>query len=144
MPKFFQPKSAQRSGVQVAFASGRQLDAGITANATTRIPIASPFRKSFIERVTAQVITVPADADGTILATLKKISGGTTTSLSAALDLETLVTLVTKLFTLSTLTEMQQTLREGDILVVDVVNNSAAIDTQPVGLIFTAELLPLE
>jgi hypothetical protein len=142
----FQPKGG-RYGVQVAFVSGKQLDAGITANTTTAIPLASPVRKNIIARVTAQVTTVPTDADGTILATLKKFNqvSGVTTVLSSALDLEALTARKPVQFTLlSTLSEWQLQLAEGEYLYVDVVNNSAAIDTQPKELTFTAELLVQE
>jgi hypothetical protein len=78
----------------------------------------------------------PVDADGTILATLKKWdkSAGAAVTLSAALDLEALVAKqVTDFTLLSTLTDDQRTLDVGDTLYVEIVNNSAAIDTQPSG-----------
>jgi ABC-type Fe3+-hydroxamate transport system substrate-binding protein len=90
---------------------------------------------------------VPVDADGTILVTVKKFNqvSGVTTNLTAAFDLEALVALKpADIPLLSTLTEVQQTLQEGEIIIADVVNNSAAIDTQPKDLTFSAEILILE
>lgn len=147
MPRnHFQPKGG-RFGVQVAFVSGKQLDAGVTANVTTSIPLASPQRKSVIARATVQVTTVPVDADGALLGTLKKFNQvtGVTTSLSAAFDLELITARKpAQLTLLSTLTEWQLQLAEGEYLFFDVVSNSAAIDTQPKELIVTVELLVLE
>ena len=45
---------------------------------------------------------------------------------------------------LGTLTDAQLTLEDGDALEIHVVSDSAAIDTQPAGLVFVAEVLVLE
>lgn len=121
--------------------------ATITVNATTPIGVGVPPYRAYISRVNVVCSTVPADSDGTILATLKKYdaSADAAVSLSSALDLETLTANEGSNFTLtSTLTDAQRTFDAGDFLYVDVVNNSAAIDTQPVNLIFTAEFFELE
>jgi hypothetical protein len=92
-------------------------------------------------------VTVPEDADGTLVATLRKYdaSADATVTLTGNIDLEALTTREeTSVKVLGTLTDAQLTMDTGDALEVHVVNNSAAIDTQPAGLTFVAEMLVLE
>lgn len=120
--------------------------ANLTANVTNTLFGGGTYVRSWISKVAASCFTVPVDADGTILATLKKWdkSAGAAVTLSSALDLEALVAKETTCFALlSTLTDDQRTLDIGDSLYVEIVNNSAAIDTQPVGLNFIPELFIL-
>lgn len=114
----------------------------LTANDTTIFPLGAVPVKSMASKLTARALQVPADADGTILAYLFKYdaSANAAVQLTGALDLEALVTregAVAEL--LSTLTPEEATLEVGDCLEVHVVNNSAAINTQPTGLVFVAE-----
>lgn len=139
----FQPKGG-RYGTMPEILTGRQLDAGLTANTTTRIAVATSIRKAILARLSVYVTTVPVDADGTVLVTIKKFNqvSGITTALTAAFDLEALTALKPAIIPLlATLTEQQLTVQEGEIIIADVVNNSAAIDTQPKELTFSAELL---
>jgi hypothetical protein len=119
----------------------------ITANTTTRQMCGAAPTRAAIVKVVACAYTVPVDSDGTILATLKKWdkSAAADVTLSSALDLEALTAKEGTSFTISsTLTDDQRTLDTGDTLRVEIVNNSAAIDTAPVGLRFVAELLVVE
>jgi hypothetical protein len=145
MRNHFSPKGG-RYGTMPEIVTGRQLDAGLTANTTTRITVSSAIRKAIIARITAYAATLVVDSDGTVLATVKKFNQATntTTSLTAAFDLEVANMTALKpanIPLLTTLTDSQLTVAEGEIIVVDIVNNSAAIDTQPKELTFSAELL---
>lgn len=146
MVKYFKPGPG-RFGAHPAFTSGA-LQGALTANGTTTIGIATPYRKCAIEAAALSAVTGPVDADGTFIATLKKKDNvaNAVVTLSAGLDIEAagLVSQKAVQFTLlTTLTENQKTLRAGDTLYVEIVNNSAAIDTQPVYLAATVELLVL-
>lgn len=119
----------------------------LTANATTKLGIGASPKRACITAVAAVCSTVAADADGTTLATLKKYdaSADAAVTLSSALDLEAMTANEASAFTITTtLTDAQRMLDTGDFLYVDVVNNSLAIDTQPVNLIFTAEISIVE
>lgn len=120
----------------------------LTANTTTIFRMGGTAgRKCRVSRLGATVVTVPADADGAITAVLVKYdaSANTTVTLTGAINLEALVTREeTSVAVLGTLTDAQLTLDTGDALEIHVVNDSAAIDTQPAGLVFVAELLVLE
>jgi hypothetical protein len=120
----------------------------LTANASTTFRLGGTAgRKCRISRFGATVTTMPADADGTITAVLQKYdaSANAAVALTGAINLEALVTREeTSVVFLATLTDAQATLDTGDALEVVVTNNSAAIDTQPAGLVFTVELLVQE
>lgn len=121
----------------------------LTANATTTFFIAVPAGKYYISKLSLVCNTVGADADGTILGTFKKYDGvaNSGVALNTATDLETLVTKETRDVTvLASLTPAQRILNtaNGDSLYVEVVNNSAAINTQPTNLCFAAELMALK
>ena len=138
---------AGRFGTVPAFAYGKQLDAGITASATVKIPIANPCRKSYIERLSVAAATLPIGG-AAITATLQKkaADGGAVTALTAATDL-TVANLtalkVAIVALLSTLTDVNRVLQEGDYLYVDVIA-AGTVTTQPVGLQFIVELSVLE
>lgn len=128
----------------------------LTANTTNTFFLATPPGKYFIYRASFTVNQVPVDADGTILATFKKWDGvaGAGVALNTAAqgsattgDLESAVAKNThQVPLLATLTDAQRTILNlhGDSLYVEVVSNSAAIDTQPTNLGFSVELLALE
>ncbi len=118
----------------------------LTANGTTIFRLGPVTSPSQFERLVASTTTVPVDADGTILATLRKYDAATDTvvTLSENLNLETLVTREgTAVAQLPTVTVAQLTFNIGDTMEIHVVNNSAAIDTQPVGLVFNVEMVVL-
>jgi hypothetical protein len=122
--------------------SGR-MDGSLTANNTTTFSIGGINRRAFVERLSFSQRTIAADADGTLLLTVKKrdASADSAVSLNTAVSIEGHTALESVAITLlSTLSDAQRTLDEGDTLYVEVVSNSAAIDTQPADLIVTAVL----
>lgn len=150
----YAPK-APRFGTMLQVAAAANVGS-LTANTTTTFYLAVPPGKFYISRFLFSSNVVASDADGTILATLKRwdavnaadvvlntaAAGSPTTG-----DLESAVAKNTHQIPLiATLTDAQRTIKNlsGDTLRVDVVNNSAAIDTQPTNLCFVVELLALE
>lgn len=152
---FFRPKPG-RFGVQPVLLNSGQIGGAnflggaspLTANTTTVFRLGGTAgRLCRISRFGATTVTVPADADGAITAVLQKYdaSADAAVALTSPIDLEALVTREeTSVGFLSSLTAAQATFDVGDALEVAVTNNSAAIDTQPAGLVFTVELLVQE
>lgn len=152
---FFAPKPG-RFGVQTVQVRTGQIGGAnflggaspLTANTTTIFRLGGPAgRKCRVSRFGATTVTVPADADGAITATLRKYdaSADAAVTLTANINLEALTTREeTSIGVLGTVTDAQLTLDAGDTLEIHVVSDSAAIDTQPAGLVFAAELLVLE
>lgn len=122
----------------------RSAPATLTANTTTTIALgAMPAYRYRIAKACVSCTTVPADADGAITAVLKKYdaSADAAVTLCSAVNLETLTADEAAQITLTaTLTEAQRTLDVGDTLKVEVTNDSAAINTQPAGLVFAVDL----
>lgn len=120
----------------------------LTANASTTFRLGGTAgRRMQFSRFGASVVTVPVDADGTITAILQKYNAATdaTVTLTPTIDLEALVTREqASVGWLASLTEAGATLTPDDTLEVVVSSDSAAIDTQPAGLVFTVELLVQE
>lgn len=121
--------------------------APLTANATTTFRLGPVPCKCVFSKLAVSATTVPADADGTIVATAFKYSAASNAQVqvSPAVDLEALITregTIVRQYTAAT--EAALTVLEGDTIEVNVVNNSAAIDTQPAGLVFNAELYRIE
>lgn len=126
----------------------------ITANTTTRFgfpaitnrtktadAVAAGEHVSFIDSLYAACHTLVADADGTVLCTIKKYdkSAAADVTLATSFDLEALTAKEASGIPFdAAVTENQRILDIGDFLFAEVVNNSAAIDTQPVGLQLTA------
>lgn len=119
----------------------------LTANTTTKFHIPAPGFKCAFLGLKASAVTVPADADGTLLARVAKYDAvaNAEVTVSADVNLEALVTReVSRAGKLSTATEAQLFIQPADTLVVNVVSNSAAIDTQPANLLFTVELARID
>lgn len=123
----------------------------ITANVTTRVSVPTPFARCAISSCFIQCgPTVALDSDGTILATFNKRDnvGAADVPLTAATSLEVdFLATVNKNFAvplLSTLTDAQRLCQPGDICFINIVNNSAAIDTQPVGCFLSVEFAILQ
>ena len=121
----------------------------VTANDTTRFFLPVAAGKYWVSKLSVVCDTVGADADGSIVATFYKYSGVSDagTALNTATNLETLVTKETRdVPVTATLTDVQRLLdtSNGDSLYVEVVNDSAAIDTQPTKLSFAVELFALK
>lgn len=147
IPSYIRTKPG-RFGIVPAFYSSDNVGT-LTANVTTTIRIPTPRRKAKILRCSASAATLPVDNDGTFLATLKKWddSAGASIAITSAFDLESGLDTAAEsrnLTLLTTLTDAQQVVDEGDTLFVEVVNNSAAVDTQPVALAFVVECAVLE
>lgn len=120
----------------------------LTANNTTKFYLGPVPCKCIFSRLAVSChVTVPVDADGTIVATAFKYDAvaNAQVQVSPAVNLEALTLhegTIVKQYTGAT--EAQLVLQEGDTIEVNVVNNSAAIDTQPAGLVFLAELYRVE
>lgn len=118
--------------------------ATLTANVTNTKSIGGLVRPARIHSIVVSTRTVPVDADGTLVTTVKKrdkSAAANVTLTDGTLNLETLVANEAQAITLaSTLTDDQRTLDAGDTLFVEIVSNSAAIDTQPADLTFVAIL----
>lgn len=113
----------------------------ITARANTGDAVATGEHVSFIDSLFAACHTLVADADGTVLLTIKKYdkSAAADVTLVTSFNLEGLTAKESSGIAFdSGVTEAQRILDIGDYLYAEVVNNSAAIDTQPVGLQVTA------
>ncbi len=122
----------------------------LTATATTLQPLGSPYPPTavdayYIERLSINFLTAASDADGTVLGKFQKVRGGSagtiidlTDTFSMEANFVTATQTVFDVPLLSTLTQAQFAFLQGDALYLSTVNNSAAIDTQPVAVI-TAE-----
>ena len=147
--KHFRPKSP-RYGVEVVIVESEKINSFTSAGTDTyRIP--TPYRRCFVERISAQCQQVPIVTTGTSTATVKlfRANGGATVTISSGLDLETLVANKAKVFVLPTTTTdgqrvlIQDSTNGGDTLFIDVVNGTT-IATPPTALYFVVELLVLE
>lgn len=117
-----------------------------TATTTVTQVIASPWPPSagdayYIESLALGMHTAGADSDGVMTLKFQKVrggSGGTIIDLTDTISVEAATIAATpKTFNvplLSTLTPTQTAFIQGDILIASKVNDSAAIDTQPVGV----------
>lgn len=111
----------------------------LTANNTTTYRLGGLGRLAQIAQVVTSTTTVPADADGTILATVFKYNAVTDAqvAVTSAIDLETLTTREGRVtLPLATASDAALTFGNNDTVEIAVVNNSAAINTQPVDLWF--------
>lgn len=137
---------AGRFGITPVFVTGRQIDAGITASATVKIPVATPFRKLYVEKAGVSAVTLPIGG-GAITATLyKKPVGGTAVALSAAIDLTVAAQtalVVGAVTILAAATDTQRIVLEGEYLYFDIIA-AGTVTTQPAGLVFSIEVLVLE
>lgn len=109
----------------------------LTANAATTFRMPSPPVKCRFKSLAVSTVTVPADSDGTIVAVANKYNGSAVAQ-TANVDLEALTTRQL-LVTNGNASEPNRIFNgTTDVLEIVVTSNSAAIDTQPAGLIFTA------
>lgn len=137
-------------GVQRVYISTEKIGT-ITSASTDTFRFPTPYRKCYIQRISAQAQTPPAVTTGTSTATVKifRANGGSSVTVSSGLDLETLTANKAKAFTIpTTTTDAQRILvndstNGGDTLYVELVNGTT-IATQPVALYIVVELLVLE
>jgi len=120
----------------------------LTATATTLQPLATPYPPTstdayYIERASINFLTPASDSDGTVIAKLQKVRGGSagtiidlTATFSMESDFATTTQTTFDIPLLTTLTQAQFSFLQGDALYLSTVNNSAAIDTQPVAAIW--------
>lgn len=142
MLRFFQP-AAGRFGAHPVFLNTTL--GTITANQTNTFNLGQTHRLSVIARLAISALTVPADADGTTEITIKKYdaSADAEVTLTAAFDMEAIAAAQEseEIPLLSTLTDSQLLFEEGDTLFAEVVNDSAAFNTAPAGVVVSAEFL---
>lgn len=152
MDKRFAPRPG-RFGVELNWEASTPIGTGglaLTANTTTTYRVPTPIRRCWIESISILCGTVGLDSDGTILGTVfrRDNANAANIALTAATSFEVdFLTANTKVFPvalLSTLTDTQRICQAGDIVYVDIVNNSAAIDTQPVQNFVQIEFAILE
>ena len=119
--------------------------APITANTTTTLRIGPVGRKARFLRLGASAQTLVSDTDGTVLARVRKRNNGGGTTVSNDLDLEALTAnQASYAGPLTNVLESVLRFAASDVVEIDIVNNSAAINTQPVALCFTVEFAVLE
>lgn len=139
-----------RHGVFVVYTFTKEINA-LTSAATDTIRIPTPFNRSYFLRASVQAQVAPVITTGTSTATVKKFqaSDGTTKTLTAGFDLETLTANKASPFTLASgLIEADKYIRNtgavasGDTLFVDLVNGTT-VTTQPTALYIVCELAVL-
>lgn len=141
---FFRPKGGRFGVATVMISSGQiggtNYEGGaspLTANTTTTFRLSTPPVKCRFVKIGVSVVTVPVDADGTILAVANKYNGTSAVAQTGNIDLEALTTRQ-QTVTVGTATEANRVFNgTSDVLEVVVTSNSAAIDTQPAGLLFS-------
>ena len=132
----FRPKVPSRFGANPTFVSGA---VAATANTTVNTLVPVPKTKCFVSKVTITLSTIGSDSDGTILLTPQIVAtdGSTARDLASAVSLELngVATALVPVAVTITATDGNRVLQEGETLRLKVVNNSAAIDTAPVGYV---------
>lgn len=91
---------------------------------------------AYVDEIHAGCVTIPIDADGTLLLNIKKYdaSAGSAVTISSGFNLESLVAgKVDQIPVNAGVTDSQRILDYGDFLYAEIVSNSAAIDTAMVG-----------
>ena len=118
---------------------------GWVDNSTATVQLPCPYSKCLLVRAAVYATTIPVDADGTCTYQLIKRegAGNSDDNVSAAIDFEGATALEMKDIPLTgTITD--RTFLNIDIFEVDLVNNSGAIDTDAVGLVFVLEFVLVE
>lgn len=144
---FFRPKSG-RFGVHPAVIQFQFPATPFTVNTTVTYQIPTPPGRLSYLRAAMQCTTVGADADGTMVARIfrRQASDDVRTQLNADFNVEGLVTRERKQLVIATgLKDAQRVVKDpgtgsGDTIEVDLVSNSAAIETQPTNLMISIEM----
>ncbi len=137
---------AGRFGTVPAFFSGKQADAGITASATVVIPVATPRRKTFVERCSVVLQTLPIGSAAITITLMKKPVASAAIALTAATSLlvaTQTALIVAEIALLAALTDSERVVAEGDLLYFNVIA-AGTVSTQPVGLVGSVEVSVLE
>lgn len=143
MPDLSRKETYGRFGTHPVYVSVVVPASPVTANSTVYHRLATPPRGAYFGNGALSSVVVAVDNDGTCLATFCKYdaSAAAYVALTTPYNIESLTTLVGQaVVTDPTLTVAQRTFDTGDCLVLRVVNDSAAVDTQPTLLNATAEL----
>lgn len=147
MPKnYFSPKFG-RFGVMPIVVSVDTGSNPYTANNSVDVFLPTPSGKFAVLGGAAFCSTIPADPDGTLLVyvTKRRASDNADVVITDGLDLESLTANERGEFVLAKQPGSASNIfLSGDVLKLELVSNSAAIGTQPVGLIVTVELGYLE
>lgn len=139
MPRNHRNPAPGEFGTELVSVSTQAGTSPLTVNGTTIFRLGGFGRRVRFANLVVSCTTVAADADGTILATAYKYdaSADAQVALTSSTDLETLTTREAReVVPLATQTDAQLTIDADDTIEVSVVNNSAAINTQPTDLIF--------
>lgn len=147
MITFFRPKPSRFGTMPLTLSTMNAYN--ITANGTRNIVLNGlPYRKAIFSSGYYSSLTPAADADGTVLGSIVKYdsSASAYVVLTDVYDLEAVGAGAVKvpMPALATLTEQEKFIDLGDSLLFRVVNNSAAIDTQPTAPVWAAEVFLLE
>lgn len=110
----------------------------LTANNTTKFYLPPVGRKCKVVGLSYVCTVKPADADGTILATVAKWNGAAETTLTNPLDLEAVTVRIPASARPNAAGDA--VVQANESLLINVVNNSAAIDTQMTNGIFSVEI----
>lgn len=148
MPKVWRSNKAGELGTELVTAAlvvpG---EATLTANQATTFVLGGFGRRVRIKEFVVSCTTDVADADGTALGVLNKYdaSADAAVALTTATDMETLTTREGRVVpVIGTLSDAAVTCEADDTLEFTITSNSAAIDTQPVGLVVRVTGFALE
>jgi len=144
MAELHRKTKSGRFGTHPVFVTG---PVAATANTTVNTLVAVPKVRCFISKATVTLSTVGIDADGTLLLRLKAVAtdGSTARNISDQLSLKSdgvATALVPVDLTISASAQNRH-LKQGETLRLEVISDSAAIDTPAVGFVST-ELFLLE
>lgn len=145
MDKSFRPKSG-RFGIMPVVTTKEFGANPFTANSTVTVAIPAPAGKSFPLRAYVSSTTVGSDADGTLTVQLRrrKASDDSDVALTEAYNIEGLTTKERYEMAFAAVSDNNRIFLAADIAEVDLVSNSAAIDTQPTELTMVVEWAVLE
>lgn len=154
MPDYrYAPKSG-RYDTMIAYTQSGIIGTGglvLTANVTNTYRIPTPATRCALVKLGFSSGVLGIDADGTILATVNKRDnvGAQNLAVTAAHSLKVDVQVANKVNLIALLKATQAQIdalvyQVGDQLYVDIVSNSAAIDTQPTHSAYVAEWAILE
>lgn len=144
---YFSPKNPSRFGIIPVYLVSEKIGA-LTSAATDTFRIPTPFRRGYVLSAGVQTQVVPVVTTGTATATLKKYRAveNSTVTLSAGLDLETLIVNEQRKLVING-SDTDRLIRNdgtnGDTLLVDSVNGTT-IATAPTAMFFVVEIAILE
>ena len=146
---------AQHLGTVVDHVWGKQPDQGFLQNTTVNVPIATPYRKCYVERVSFQldVILTFTGAGSCQWQLFKKPTGAASSAFTDVGRIDNNSTLTPTARTTAALSflsngplapDSMRTVNEGEYLFAQVTTANNAITSQCAGFIVTVELLILD